>query len=119
MLSQDCDNLCYGVHSETCATKVLMSVSNMISRVLTHVERGTRARRLCVKRHARNILTHVPIGSVCHCNRQKVGCPAISNMHNVAGRSTSTGAGVLPPCFVGQMMSCHPDAALLEPREGR
>ena len=100
MLSQDCDNLCYGVHSETCATKVLMNISNMISRVHTHVERGTRARVLCVKRHARKILTLLSIGSVCHCNRQKLGCPAFSNMHNVGRRSTATGAGVLPPDFV-------------------
>lgn len=27
MLTQDCDNLCYGVHSETCATKALYSIA--------------------------------------------------------------------------------------------
>lgn len=27
MLSQDCDNLCYGVHSEKCATKELFGIA--------------------------------------------------------------------------------------------
>lgn len=27
MLSQDCDNLCYGVHSEQCATKQLFTIA--------------------------------------------------------------------------------------------
>ena len=48
MLSQDCDNLCYGVHSETCATKVLMNISNMISRVHTHTWSGEQEQGYCV-----------------------------------------------------------------------